>query len=209
MTFINRLDDLIKSKKLTRKQFLEDMKFGKNQITYWEKNKTLPNPSTLSAIATFFGVSVEYLTGEETAVAYASRVMGLVVEWLNDNDYEYSEEENDTVVIGKDGDCTYYNRNDFINECMAIKKVSEDGFELAMLDWERRTFNNTVEDNSHHNIVDSKNVINDSPNATLITNETSLSKQEKELVDMYREFSLEEQLNLISYALKIKNKELK
>lgn len=204
MTFVNRLDSLIKTKKMSRKEFLEIMEFGKNQITYWEKNNTLPNPSTLTKIATFFGVSVEYLTGMEDEEEYVSRVVGLVAEWLIDNDYDYSE-ENGSVSIGKDGDYVYFAMGDFTDECMAIKKISEEGFELAMLDWERRNF----VDNSRNNIInESKNVINESPNATLTVNDTELSKQERELIKMYREFSLEEQLSLITYALKVKNGEV-
>lgn len=207
MTFVNRLDSLLKSKKLTRKEFLEQMKFGKNQITYWEKNNTLPNMSTLNAIATFFGVSVEFLTGVEDEEEYASRVMGLVVEWLIDNDFEYIEEDDGTVCISKDGKSIHLVMGDFATECMAIKKTSEDGFELAMLDWERRNF--TSVDASHNNIISrSRNIINDSPNATLTVNDTELSKQERELIKMYREFSLEEQLSLITYALKVKNGEV-
>ena len=207
MTFVNRLDSLLKSKKLTRKEFLEQMKFGKNQITYWEKNNTLPNMSTLNAIATFFGVSVEFLTGVEDEEEYASRVMGLVVEWLIDNDFEYIEEDDGTVCISKDGNSIHLVMGDFATECMAIKKTSEDGFELAMLDWERRNF--TSVDASHNNIISrSRNIINDSPNATLTVNDTELSKQERELIKMYREFSLEEQLSLITYALKVKNGEV-
>lgn len=207
MTFVNRLDSLLKSKKLTRKEFLEQMKFGKNQITYWEKNNTLPNMSTLNAIATFFGVSVEFLTGVEDEEEYASRVMGLVVEWLIDNDFEYIEEDDGTVCISKDGNSIHLVMGDFATECMVIKKTSEDGFELAMLDWERRNF--TSVDASHNNIISrSRNIINDSPNATLTVNDTELSKQERELIKMYREFSLEEQLSLITYALKVKNGEV-
>lgn len=207
MTFVNRLDSLLKAKKLTRKEFLETMKFGKNQITYWEKNNTLPNASTLDAIATFFGVSVEYLTGEEDEESYVSRIMGLVVEWLIDNEYEYTEEEDGSVCIGKDGDYIHLAMTDFSTECMAVKKVAENGFDLAMLDWVRRNF--AIMDNSHNNFISrSKNIINDSPHATLMVNDIELSKQERELIKMYREFSLEEQLSLITYALKVKNGEV-
>lgn len=206
MSFVNRLDALLKSKNLTRKEFLEIMKFGKNQITYWEKNNTLPNHSTLSAIATYFGVSVEYLTGIEGEEEYANRITNLVVEWLIDNDYEYHEDIN-FLSIGKNGEYIFRTMGDFTTECMAIKKISEDGFELAMLDWERKNF--AFIDDSHHNIInESRNVINDSPNATLTVTDTDLSKQERELIEMYRKFSLEEQLNLIAYALKVKKGEV-
>lgn len=196
--FISRLDSLIKSNDLTRKEFLEKMEFGKNQITYWEKNHTLPNPSTLSKIATFFGVSVEYLKGVENDEDYTIKIVGFVVEWLIDNDYEYSEDETGIITIEKDGDFLKYSSSDFAEECMRIKKVSEKGFELAMKEWERQTFT----DNSRTNII------NDSPNATLIVNDPDLSKQELELIKMYRDFSLEDQLALITYALKLKNGEV-
>lgn len=64
MDFNERLSKLIKEKGLTKKQFLEDMKLGKNQISYWNNNKTIPNQSTLIAIANYFDVSVEYLKCE-------------------------------------------------------------------------------------------------------------------------------------------------
>lgn len=63
MVFTERLNQLLREKHLTRKQFLDDLHFGKNQFTYWEKNQTVPNRSTLDGIATYFGVSTDYLLG--------------------------------------------------------------------------------------------------------------------------------------------------
>ncbi len=68
MIFTERLNQLLREKHLTRKQFLDDLHFGKNQFTYWEKNQTVPNRSTLDAIATYFGVSADYLLGNSPAV---------------------------------------------------------------------------------------------------------------------------------------------
>ena len=207
MTFVNRLDSLLKSNNLTRKDFLTALKFGKNQITYWEKNNTLPNASTLSAIAGFFGVSVEYLTGVEDEEGLAYRITNLVAEWLMDNGFEYDEDEHGSVCICKDGEEVCLAFVDFVAECMAIKKLSDNGFDLAMRDWVRR--NMVSVENSGNNMFNrSKNIISDSPNATLTVNDSDLSKQEHELIKMYREFSLEEQLDFISYALKLKNKEV-
>lgn len=202
MTFLNRLDSLLKSKNLTRKEFLEIMKFGKNQITYWEKHKTLPNASTLNAIATYFGVSVEYLIGLEDEEAQRNRAIGCVVEWLSDNEYEYTEEANNLICICKNGNCVQFDANDFAHECVGIKKAAEDGFGLAMNDWARRHFMvDTL-------ITESKNVINDSPNATMTVHETDLSKQEREIIDIFRGYSLEDQVKFITYALKLKNGEV-
>ena len=203
MTFVDRLNFLLKTNDISRKEFLEALKFGKNQIRYWEKNGTLPYPSTLDAIAKYFGVSVEYLTGEEECGNTVHRIMKLVVEWLEDNEYEYYEDDN-AIKIGSDGDFIHLAPSDFANQCLAIKKMSEDGFELAMQEWCRKNF--TVND-SRKIIHKSRNVINDSPNATLLVDNTDLSKQERELVKMYREFSLEDQLKAISYMLELKKGE--
>lgn len=149
MTFVERLDSLIKAKKLNRTKFLEVMKFGKNQITYWENNNALPKAATLDAIASFFDVSVDFLLGLEGEEAQVTRVVERVVDWLEDNEYEYIEEENNTVCVGKDSKYIYLNKNDFTNECLNIKKAAEeDGFRLAIVDWARR--NLVVLDNSNN-----------------------------------------------------------
>lgn len=61
--FIERLNALLQERNLTRKQFLSDVKMGENQIRYWEKKNTVPNHSSLLAIASYFGVSADYLLG--------------------------------------------------------------------------------------------------------------------------------------------------
>lgn len=63
MKFVERLEALIKERKLTKSQFLNDLGFGKNQISQW-KNGTPPFKSTIDKIAQYFNVSIEYLTGE-------------------------------------------------------------------------------------------------------------------------------------------------
>ncbi len=62
--FLRRLNELLDEAHLSRKKFLQDVNFGKNQITYWENNNSVPNPSTLNAIANYFHVSVDYLLGQ-------------------------------------------------------------------------------------------------------------------------------------------------
>ena len=55
---------------------------------------------------------------------------------------------------------------------------------------------------TNNNIINS---FNESPNSTLTITENNLSKQERELVDIYRNLSLMEQMDLITYALKLKD----
>jgi transcriptional regulator with XRE-family HTH domain len=62
--FIKRLLELISEKGISRKQFNEDVQINKNQLKRWEASGTIPNRTTLTVIAQYFGVSVEYLLGE-------------------------------------------------------------------------------------------------------------------------------------------------
>lgn len=199
---IMRIKSLCSDRGVTMTTAFTESGVGKN----FKSNFPSVSKKNLNLLANYFNVSVEYLTGEETDEEYTRKVVGLVMEWLEDNGYDYSEEEYDTVVISKDGMSVRYAKGDFATVCKSIKTSSEiDAFNLAMFDWENRTFT----DCSHRNVInESRNVINESPNATLTVNDTELSKQERELIKMYREFSLEEQLNLITYALKVKNGEV-
>lgn len=59
-------------------------------------------------------------------------------------------------------------------------------------------------ENCGNNIINS---INESPFSTLTITENNLSKQESELVEIYRNLSLKDQLDLVMYALKLKGEE--
>ena len=62
--FIKRLLELISEKGISRKQFNDDVQINKNQLKRWETAGTVPNRTTLTVIAQYFGVSVDYLLGE-------------------------------------------------------------------------------------------------------------------------------------------------
>ena len=62
--FIERLLMLISEKGITRKQFSEAVQINKNQLKRWEDTGTTPNRTTLTVIANYFEVSVDFLTGE-------------------------------------------------------------------------------------------------------------------------------------------------
>ena len=198
---VERIDLLCAKRGVKRTTALIESGVGKNFVS----NLKTSNPSMqkLTALANYFNVSIAYLTGAEDDETYARKIMGLVVEWLIDNDYSYEEDDGYNVTIGKDGKYIYLSNADFMTESLCIKKVSEDGFELAMADWVRRNFPpQHIENRSRNHLVNS---INESPNATLTVTEHNLSKQEVELVDIYRGLSLSQQIDLITYALKLKN----
>lgn len=75
-----------------------------------------------------------------------------------------------------------------IGEICAILEISVEDIQIV--------------ERSGNNIINS---INESPHSTLTITENNLSKQERELVEIYRDLSLMGQMDLITYALKMKN----
>lgn len=65
MTFGERLKELRREKRLTQIQFAEAFQISNGTIGMWETNKRQPDQSTLVKLATFFGVTTDYLLGRE------------------------------------------------------------------------------------------------------------------------------------------------
>lgn len=63
--FIDNLKELMAKNKVTRARITADLHFGKNQIKYWEQNGNVPSGAVLQKIADYFGVSINYLLGED------------------------------------------------------------------------------------------------------------------------------------------------
>ena len=63
MTFGEILKELRKKKGLTQVQFAEIFNISKGTIAMWEINQRQPDKDTLSALADYFKVSVDYLLG--------------------------------------------------------------------------------------------------------------------------------------------------
>lgn len=135
---LERIAALCKEKGVNVTTAFEQSGVGKN----FRSNLKTSNPSkkNLYLLAEYFNVSVEYLVGEENTEDLTRKAMGLMIEWLTDNEYDISEDENNVYTIGKDGQYVYLTNADLATESLAIKATAEEGFELAMLDWERRNF---------------------------------------------------------------------
>ena len=63
--FTQRLELLMKEKKITFVNVSKDLKIGKNNLTYWKKKDNLPNGEILNKLADYFEVTVDYLLGVE------------------------------------------------------------------------------------------------------------------------------------------------
>ena len=175
---IMRIKGLCTERGITMTTAFNESGVGKN----FKSNLPSVSKKNLHLLANYFNVSVEYLTGEESDAEYTSKIAGLVVEWLEDNMYEYSEEDN-TVVISKNGLCVKYSMCDFLTECKSIKTSSEeDSFNLAMGVWERKYFQSS-------SCCDVSN---------------NLSAQEQTLIELFRGTTEEGRLEMISAFMTIK-----
>lgn len=64
--FLNKVNDLITKHGITKNRLLTDLNLSKNSFVDWQKSGRLPNGETLKKIADYFGVSVDYLLGNNT-----------------------------------------------------------------------------------------------------------------------------------------------
>lgn len=64
MTFSERLTILMKDRKVTAKELSEKLEIGKNQFKYWADKGNTPSGETVSKLADYFEVPVDYLIGK-------------------------------------------------------------------------------------------------------------------------------------------------
>ena len=138
MQFGERLEQLRKEKGVTRKAVLDAVGASHNQYQNWVTRGNVPLPSTLEKLATYFGVSVEYLKGEQEREEAVNRAIVSFIEYLEDNGYSYEEDEHGEITIGKNGHYMYYDSMTFAG--LAISLQNKGKPELAMQEWEMIAF---------------------------------------------------------------------
>lgn len=63
--FLKNVLHLLEKASISKNKLLTDLNLGKNSFVNWEKRGTIPNGETLSKIADYFEVTVDYLLGTE------------------------------------------------------------------------------------------------------------------------------------------------
>jgi transcriptional regulator with XRE-family HTH domain len=85
MTFIERLDFLIKKNKTTQKAVAEYAGLTGQSITEWKQQGTIPRADIAIKMANYLGVTVEYLvTGKDPAKPDTSAVIQKAQDLLDD-----------------------------------------------------------------------------------------------------------------------------
>ncbi len=64
--FLKNVLYLLEKANISKNKLLTDLNLGKNSFVNWERRGTIPNGETLSKIADYFNVTVDYLLGTET-----------------------------------------------------------------------------------------------------------------------------------------------
>ena len=86
MIIIERLEELLKLRKISKRDFLEKIEMNKNQIALWKQGRSLPKRAVINEIAALLEVDPEYLTGESDIIK-------------KDVPVEYTEQETQLIEI--------------------------------------------------------------------------------------------------------------
>ena len=74
VTFIDRVESILKAKKLTQKELADKLKLRRPTLSDWKKNGAIPAGDICLKIAQYLDVSVEWLiTGKETGYTNEER----------------------------------------------------------------------------------------------------------------------------------------
>lgn len=91
LCFMDRVESILKEKRLTQKELAEDLGLRRPTLSDWKKNGAVPAGDICLRIADYLGVSVEWLvTGKEAALSSEERT--LLKQWQ-----VLSEEQKDTI----------------------------------------------------------------------------------------------------------------
>lgn len=77
MTFPERLSELIKEKRINKNQLQRELNLNKSSILNWTQRGNTPNGETLTLLAAYFSVSVDYLLGTTDIKRAAVKDSGL------------------------------------------------------------------------------------------------------------------------------------
>lgn len=68
---MNRIAELRKLNKISQADFGKAMGVAQNTVSQWERGAREPDLTMLNNIAAYFGVSIDYLMGNESGISFA------------------------------------------------------------------------------------------------------------------------------------------
>lgn len=73
MTFIEKIDDLLKQKGVSAHKMSLELKLNKNAVSAWRDRGTVPSGDTITKLADYFDVSTDYLLGRTEEPNFISK----------------------------------------------------------------------------------------------------------------------------------------
>ena len=61
--FKDKIKELRRDRNISQQQLANDLKVSKQAVSKWEKGYSLPDIASIEIIATYFGVTTDYLLG--------------------------------------------------------------------------------------------------------------------------------------------------
>ena len=101
MTTIDRIEELLAKKGISRSRMMKDLGFSSGLFSQWKSGFQQPSLKRLMAIADYLGVSLDYLLGEETHTIAATKEEMLIGLFNGVDGYaELSTEQRNEILKG-------------------------------------------------------------------------------------------------------------
>lgn len=98
MTFIEKIDELLKQKGVSAHKMSLELELNKNAVSAWRDRGTVPSGDTISKLADYFEVSTDYLLGRTENPSPINEVAA--AHFKNDMDFSDLSEEDKEAVRG-------------------------------------------------------------------------------------------------------------
>lgn len=121
MVKVDRIRELLKLKKVSAKKMLSDLNQSPNNLSRWEKGNTESSFSSVSAIADYLGVDVNYLLGLSDS-PYGDDLIETAIDKLENANVRIDTFDNNNgvgqeYIITYDGKSINYQEQDFKELC--------------------------------------------------------------------------------------------
>ena len=99
MNFNTRLKELRLSKGLSQKELADKLNVGRTTVCEYERGKIVPKQEGLLKLASFFNVSIDYLTGVSNVSTTQKQNTSDISNWLNTIQHMLLDEDNTQVTF--------------------------------------------------------------------------------------------------------------
>lgn len=122
-SFATRLKELRTEAKLTQQDLADTIKVSKSTISMYENGKRLPEYETLEAIADYFNVDMDYLTGKSDYEDLHSHAMNVIIRKRDGTVLPYPREKINAII--EKAFLDLYNHADFEEPDFKLTPVTD------------------------------------------------------------------------------------